>query len=182
MDRALFGWKRWVKQMDWRPLVFKFIPDGQEVFNLLIHTLSLIFLKMGSSFRHLSMIMTNKFGSVWPSLVKWATTGDSSMRLWAMLNWWLLNQQPSFQHHPQSHKQIPCGSPFYQQGPYKGRFIGRDHWQMLEGGCHLDNNQREQMDKDVEDLLAVGDEFKNRRSLVHLLYSPFLTEQSPIQN
>ena len=44
---------------------------------------------------------------------------------------------------------------------------------MLEGGCHLEEDQREQMDKDVEDLLAVGDEFKNRRFFVHLLYSLF---------
>ena len=34
--------------------------------------------------RNLSMTMTNKSDSVWPSLVKWAATGDSSMQLWAM--------------------------------------------------------------------------------------------------
>ena len=39
--------------------------------------------------------------------------------------------------------------------------------------------QREQMDKDVEDLLAIGDEFKNRRSVVCLLDLPFPAEQSP---
>ena len=45
---------------------------------------------MASSFQHLFMIMTDKSASVWPSLVKWAATGDSSMRLWAMLKRWLL--------------------------------------------------------------------------------------------
>ena len=45
--------------------------------------------------------------------------------------------------------------------------------QMLEVGGHLEGDQREPMDKDGEDLLAIGDEFKNQRSLVHLLYSPF---------
>ena len=43
---------------------------------------------MASSFQHLSIIMTNKSASVWPSLVKWAATGDSSMRIWAMLKRW----------------------------------------------------------------------------------------------
>ena len=38
------------------------------------------------------------------------------------------------------------------------------------------------MDKDVEDLLAMGDEFKKRRSLVHLLDSPFPAEAPPIIN
>ena len=50
---------------------------------------------------------------------------------------------------------------------------------MLEGGCHLEEEQREQMDKDFEDLLAVGDEFKNLRSLVHLLNSPFQPNEAP---
>ena len=50
----------------------------QEVFNVLIHLLSLIFLKMASSLQHLSIIMTDKLATLWPSLVKWAATGDSS--------------------------------------------------------------------------------------------------------
>ena len=54
---------------------------------------------------------------------------------------------------------------------------------MLEEGCHPEEDQREEMDKDVEDLLAVGDEFKNRRSLVHLLYSLFQPNKAlPIIN
>ena len=36
-----------------------------------------MFLKMASSFQYLSIIMTNKSTSEWPSLVKWAATGDS---------------------------------------------------------------------------------------------------------
>ena len=50
---------------------------------------------------------------------------------------------------------------------------------MLEGGRHLEEEEREQMDKDVEDLLAVGDEFRNRRSLVHLLDPPFQPNEAP---
>ena len=50
---------------------------------------------------------------------------------------------------------------------------------MLEAGCHLEEDQREQMDKDVEDLLAIRDEFKNRRFLVHLLYLPFQPNKAP---
>ena len=54
---------------------------------------------------------------------------------------------------------------------------------MLEGGCHLDEDQREQMGREVEDLLPVGEEFKDRRSLVHLLHSPFqLNKATPIKN
>ena len=54
---------------------------------------------------------------------------------------------------------------------------------MLEGGCHLAEDQRELMDDDVEDLLAVRDELKNRRSLVHLLYWPFKPNNAqPINN
>ena len=52
-----------------------------------------------------------------------------------------------------------------------------------EGGYHLEEDQREQMDKNFEDLLAVGDEFKNWRSLVHLLDSPFQQNKAlPIIN
>ena len=40
--------------------------------------LALIFLRMASSFQHLSMIITDKSVSLWPSLVIWAATGDSS--------------------------------------------------------------------------------------------------------
>ena len=58
-------------------------------FNALIHLLFLIFLKMASSFQHLSMTMTDKSAKVWPLLVKWVATGDLSMRLWAMLKRWL---------------------------------------------------------------------------------------------
>ena len=36
------------------------------------------------------------------------------------------------------------------------------------------------MDKVVEDLLAVGNEFKNRRFLVHLLDSPFTAKRNPV--
>ena len=50
---------------------------------------------------------------------------------------------------------------------------------MLEGGHNLEEDQREQMDKEVEHLLDVGDEFKNRRSLVHLLCSPFQPNKAP---
>ena len=81
-----------------------------------------------------------------------------------------------------SHRWIPCGGPFYQRGPYQGRFIGHDDRQMLEGRCRFEEDQIEQMDKDVEDLLAVGDEFKNRWSLVHLLDSPFPAKQSLTHN
>ena len=45
-----------------------------------------------------------------------------------------------------------------------------------------EEDHREQMDKDVEDLLAVGDEFKNRRSLVHLLDSTYPAKQTPALN
>ena len=48
---------------------------------------------MASSIQHLSMIMIDKSASVWPSLVKSAATGDLSMRLWEMLNRWLLIQE-----------------------------------------------------------------------------------------
>ena len=54
---------------------------------------------------------------------------------------------------------------------------------MLEGGCHLEEDQKEQMDKDIEDLLVVGDELKNQRSLVHLSHSPFQPNKAqPIIN
>ena len=48
---------------------------------------------------------------------------------------------------------------------------------MLEGRCHL---EEEQMDKDVEDLLAVGDEFKNRPPVIRLLDSPFPAKKAPL--
>ena len=50
---------------------------------------------------------------------------------------------------------------------------------MLEGRCDLEDDQREQMDKDFENLLAVGDEFKNRRPVIRLLDSSFLAEKEP---
>ena len=54
---------------------------------------------------------------------------------------------------------------------------------MLEGECHVEEDERELMDKHGEDLLAVGDEFKDRQSLVHLLYWPFkLKKAQPIIN
>ena len=54
---------RWTKD-------HQFFPDYQEVFKVFVHLLSLIFLKMASSLEHLSIIMTNKSASVWPSLLK----------------------------------------------------------------------------------------------------------------
>ena len=53
---------------------------------------------------------------------------------------------------------------------------------MLEGGCHLEEDQKEQIDKGVEDLLVVGDEFKNQRSLVHVLDLPFQAKQRLAHN
>ena len=50
---------------------------------------------------------------------------------------------------------------------------------MLEVGRHLEKDLREQMDKDVEDCLVVGDEFKNQWSLVHLLYLAFQPNNAP---
>ena len=35
------------------------------------------------------------------------------------------------------------------------------------------------MDKDIKDFLAIGDEFKNQWSLVHLLYLPFQPNKAP---
>ena len=64
--------------------------DSQEVFNDCIHLLSLIFLKMASSFQHLLMIMTDRSASVWLLLVKWAATRDLFVRLWVKLKQWLL--------------------------------------------------------------------------------------------
>ena len=55
----------------------------------------------------------------------------------------LSNEQPPFQYLPWSHRRISCGGPFYQRGPYRYRFIGNDHRQMLEGGYHLKKNQGE---------------------------------------
>ena len=87
--------------------------------------------------------------------------------------------QPSFQHRPQLRRRIPCGGPFYQRGPHRDQLIGLDRRQTLEEGCHPEEDQREQMNKDVVDLLAVGDEFKNRPSIVHLLSSHFQPNKAP---
>ena len=46
----------------------------------------------------------------------------------------------------------------------------------------FEEDQREQMDKDVEDLLAVGDEIKNRQSVICLLDSPFPPKEKPAHN
>ena len=72
--------------------------------------------------------------------------------------------------------------PFHQRGPHRDWFISHDYRQMLEGGCHLQEDQREQMDKDIEHLLAIRDDIKNRRSVVRLLDSPFPAEQSQAHN
>ena len=50
--------------------VLRFIPVGQDVSNVLIHLLSLIFLSMMSFLQHLLMIMTERSVSEWPSLLK----------------------------------------------------------------------------------------------------------------
>ena len=52
------------------------------------------------------------------------------------------------------------------------------HRHMLERRCHLEEDQREQMDKNAEDLLGVGNEFKNRRSVICLLDSLFPAEEN----
>ena len=71
----------------------------------------LVFLRKASSFQHLLIIITNKSISVWFSLVKWATTGDSFMRPWVILKRWLLIRQwrgfPVFPTYQRPHV-LPC--------------------------------------------------------------------------
>ena len=59
--------------------VLWFIPNSQEVLNILIHLLCLTFLWMASFFQCLSMIIINKLFSVYSSILKWATRGDLSI-------------------------------------------------------------------------------------------------------
>ena len=44
---------------------------------------------------------------------------------------------------------------------------------MVEGGCHPEKDHSEQMDKDVEDLLDIGNEFKDRQSSPSVLLTVF---------
>ena len=71
--------RREVKQVVQSSSVLKFIPSGQEVPNILIHLLSLIFLRIISFLQHLSMTMTEKSVIEWPMLLKWGATGDPSV-------------------------------------------------------------------------------------------------------
>ena len=57
-------------------MILRFVPEGQEVPNVLIHLLSLIFLRMVSLIQQLSITMTYTLVSVCPGLVKWVAIGD----------------------------------------------------------------------------------------------------------
>ena len=58
-----------MRLVDQRPSVRKFIPVGLEEPRVLIHLLSLIFLRVVSFLHNLSMIITVKSASEWPSLL-----------------------------------------------------------------------------------------------------------------
>ena len=85
----------------------------------------------------------------------------------------LLNEQQWVQHHLQSHRQIPCGGPFYQQGPYRDGFIGHDCQQCWKEDAILRKIRKSRWIRTLKTSWPLGMKFNDWRSLVHLLYSPF---------